>query len=244
MYKFGQIRRNQISTFLTPLDYTTELEEQVSPLSEAVIFNEFVINCSLPNVDSTRTKKKNYFLRIKIYRDPEEDELVTVILKKKNGTIEDRTQTLGTLKIEKRRSEVAPLEYAIFDIVIPPNAEYDQILFKLNRTLIDYNIINMIDEEDPTSTETYGRILRTEIPLFAEINNVIDDLNPAIGNKGRLKQIGVQSAPGLQMCIDGEQVRVGRSGIYEINNGVNVQFLGFIIEPDNDGKYFLLDYQY
>jgi hypothetical protein len=166
---------------------------------------------------------------------------VTVILQKQDGTIEDRTQNLGTLKIEKRDSEVAPLEYATFDIVIPPNAEYNQIWFKLNRTLTDYNVVNMDDE---TNKETNGRILRAEIVLFAEINNVIDVLNPAIENKGRLKQIGVQSAPGLQMCIDGEQIRVGRSGIYEINNGVNVQFLGFIIEPDNDGKYFLLDYQY
>lgn len=241
MYKFGQIRRNQIETFLTPMQYETVLEEQTSSLSEAVIFNELMLNCALANVDSTKTKKRNYFLRIKFYRDPHEDQLVTVILQKQDGTIEDRTQNLGTLKIEKRDSEVAPLEYATFDIVIPPNAEYNQIWFKLNRTLTDYNVVNVDDE---TNKETNGRILRAEIVLFAEINNVIDVLNPAIENKGRLKQIGVQSAPGLQMCIDGEQIRVGRSGIYEINNGVNVQFLGFIIEPDNDGKYFLLDYQY
>lgn len=241
MYKFGQIRRNQIETFLTPMQFETVLEEQTSSLSEAVIFNELMLNCTLANVDSTKTKKRNYFLRIKIYRDPHEDQLVTVILQKQDGTIEDRTQNLGTLKIEKRDSEVAPLEYATFDIVIPPNAEYNQIWFKLNRTLTDYNVVNVDDE---TNKETNGRILRAEIVLFAEINNVIDVLNPAIENKGRLKQIGVQSAPGLQMCIDGEQIRVGRSGIYEINNGVNVQFLGFIIEPDNDGKYFLLDYQY
>mgnify|MGYP003502317925 CR=1 FL=1 len=110
--------------------------------------------------------------------------------------------------------------------------------------LSEIPIITLSTIYDETNKETNGRILRAEIVLFAEINNVIDVLNPAIENKGRLKQIGVQSAPGLQMCIDGEQIRVGRSGIYEINNGVNVQFLGFIIEPDNDGKYFLLDYQY
>lgn len=68
-------------------------------------------------------------------------------------------------------------------------------------------------------------------------------MNPSIGNAGRLKQIGVQSAPGLPMCIDGEQVRVGRSGIYEINHGITIRFLGFIVQP-NDDKYFLLDYQY
>ena len=45
------------------------------------------------------------------------------------------------------------------------------------------------------------------------------------------------------MSIDGEAVRVGRSGIYEINNGISVSFIGFIVEPD-DNKYFILDYQY
>ena len=45
------------------------------------------------------------------------------------------------------------------------------------------------------------------------------------------------------MCIDGEQIRIGRSGLYEINNGVVISFLGFIVAED-DNKYFILDYQY
>lgn len=239
MYKFGQIRRNQIETFLTPIPFELKYEEQPSVLSEAIVFNEVMLNCNLSNVDSTKTKKRNYFLRVKMYRDPIEEMLITIILQKQDGTEEDKTQNLGTVKVAKGKGENAPLEFDIFDIVIPPNAEYDQIWFKVNRTLTDYQMSN-------TDGKTAGKILRinTEELLLAEINNVIDVLNPAIENKGRLKQIGVQSAPGLQMCIDGEQIRVGRSGIYEINNGVNVQFLGFIIEPDNDGKYFLLDYQY
>ena len=45
------------------------------------------------------------------------------------------------------------------------------------------------------------------------------------------------------MSIEGELIRVGRSGIYEINNGVSIKYIGFIVEP-NDNKYFVLDYQY
>ena len=45
------------------------------------------------------------------------------------------------------------------------------------------------------------------------------------------------------MCINGEEIKVGRSGLYEILNGYKISFIGFIVEPD-DNKYFILDYQY
>jgi len=45
------------------------------------------------------------------------------------------------------------------------------------------------------------------------------------------------------MCINGEEIRIGPSGIYEIKNGYTVNFIGFAILP-NDNNYFILDYQY
>ncbi|MGN0992861.1 MAG: hypothetical protein ACI4PE_02975 [Bacilli bacterium] len=112
---------------------------------------------------------------------------------------------------------------------------YNRIEFTLNRIVDDYNTVN--------SDGTYGRIVKLEIDRLEEINNVIDILNSSIDNKGQLKQIGVQGPPGLQMCIDGEEIKIGRSGLYEINNGVVINFIGFVVTPD-DNKYFILDYQY
>ena len=43
------------------------------------------------------------------------------------------------------------------------------------------------------------------------------------------------------MCINGEMSRVGRSGIYEINHGIDITFVGFMPEEDD---HFLMDYQY
>ena len=97
-----------------------------------------------------------------------------------------------------------------------------------------YNIIN--------ADGTYGRICNIYIDRLDEVYNVINYLNPLI-NKSSLLQIGVQSAPGLLMCINGEEIKVGRSGLYEILNGYKISFIGFIVEPD-DNKYFILDYQY
>ena len=59
----------------------------------------------------------------------------------------------------------------------------------------------------------------------------------------RLKRIGVQGTPGLIMCINGEQIQIGKSGIFEINIDYTVSYFGVVIEKDSD-KIFLLDYQY
>ena len=50
------------------------------------------------------------------------------------------------------------------------------------------------------------------------------------------------------MCINGEEIRIGRTGIYELNNGITVQYIGFIVKESDftqDGKdYFIMDFQY
>ena len=102
-----------------------------------------------------------------------------------------------------------------------------------------------LDENDQEIINEFiidGRICKIEVIRLDEIYNVIDYLTTII-NKSALLQIGVQSAPGLLMCINGEEIRVGRSGLYEILNGYKVTFIGFIVEP-NDNKHFMLDYQY
>ena len=46
------------------------------------------------------------------------------------------------------------------------------------------------------------------------------------------------------MCINGEEIRIGRTGIYELNNGITVQYIGFIVKESDftqDGKdYFII----
>lgn len=234
MYKFGQLRRTQIESYLTPLTYTFKDIETKSALSQGITFIDKAIvltgNNILQSVDKTGTVIKSYYMQIKVFKEEESEQLLTIKLINTNKT-KDNEQTLETITIEQGKKN----DFATFEIIIPPNQSYNQIQFVLNRVLIDYNNEN----EDGT----YGRKVNMEILKLKEIYNIIDFLNPAIENTGRLKQIGVQSAPGLLMSIEGEAVRVGRSGIYEINNGVSVSFIGFIVEPD-DNKYFILDYQY
>ena len=234
MYNFGQFRRTQLDSYMTALTYNfTDLRTQ-SPLFKGVVFMDKVISLSdkniLQSVDSTGTVIKSYYMRFKVYKKENSEQLITIKLVNTNKT-KDNEQVLKTVTIEAGLEN----DYSTFDLVIPPNSTYNNIQFILNRVAEDYNLVD--------KDNIYGRRMDIEIDSLKEIYNVIEFLNSSIDNKGRLKQIGVQSAPGLMMSIEGELIRVGRSGIYEINNGISINYIGFIVEP-GDNKYFVLDYQY
>lgn len=234
-YKFGQFRATQVSNYLKTLKYKLQDNLTTAPFSQAIQFKDKVIELNgtgniLESTDNTRTKSRSYFIQYKIYKQVDNEQIIDVKLTNTNKQ-SDNIQELKTIRVPQGN----PTEFVTFDLVISPNSTYNQINFILNRISKDYSIEN--------SDGTYGRDINMEINHFDEIINIIDTyLSSEIENKKILKQIGIQGPPGMVMCIDGEEIRIGRSGIYEINNGINISFLGFIIH-DND-KYFILDYQY
>ena len=231
-YKFGQFRSSQSNSYMRLLDYTFDDKRVESSLSKGTVFLDKAIELSGDNQLQKRSpqgKLRNFFLRFKVYKSTESQ--VFDIILRNTSLVKDNSQTIGTIQVEIGDEK----DFSVFDFVISPNENrvFNQIHFELQRVLKDF------ETERPDGT--YGRIPKIEIEILSEINNLIDILNPSIDNKGVLKQIGVQSAPGLVMCINGEQIKVGRSGLYEIKNGIEVNFIGFVVE---DGRYFILDYQY
>lgn len=229
-FQFGQFRRSQLDSFLTPLKYKLEKAKIKSTISTAVTFVDNVISLTdaLKPTEQDGIRAKNYYIRFRIYKKANPQTIIIKLINTNKQT--DNIQNLRTIIVDAGRET----EYNTYEIVIPPNNNYNQIKFELQRELEDYNKKN--------SDGTYGRICKIEVIRLDEIYNVIDYLTTII-NKSALLQIGVQSAPGLLMCINGEEIRVGRSGLYEILNGYKVTFIGFIVEP-NDNKHFMLDYQY
>ena len=229
-FQFGQFRRSQLDSFLTPLKYKIEQAKIKSTISTEVTFVDNVISLTdaLKPTEQDGIRAKNYYIRFRIYKKANPQTLIIKLINTNKQT--DNIQNLRTIIVDAGRET----EYNTYEIVIPPNNNYNQIKFELQRELEDYNKKN--------SDGTYGRICKIEVMRLDEIYNVIDYLTTII-NKSALLQIGVQSAPGLLMCINGEEIRVGRSGLYEILNGYKVTFIGFIVEP-NDNKHFMLDYQY
>ena len=232
-YKFGQFRKSQLPSYLTPLEYNLNDLRVESNLSKGIYFIDKSIDLEGENILQALTsdgKQRSYYIRFKIFKlDTEQKITIKLVNTEKE---EDNIQIVENITI----SSGDEMDYDTFELVISPsdNHTYNQIYFELNRELIDYNILK--------PDGTYGREMNISIDRLDEIYNVINYLSSSIDNKNLLKQIGVQGPPGLLMSINGEAIRIGRSGIYEINNGINTTFIGFIVE--NNEKYFILDYQY
>lgn len=143
-------------------------------------------------------------------------------------TIEDYTVPAGTGS-------------TTFDIVFTPNSTYNLIVFVLARTTEDYNVIENLQ---------HGRIMDitvNENNIYL-MTNIIDTLASTYGLT-ELIRIGVQGPTGLMMSINGEQIKVGKTGIYELNDvNIKITYLGFALKENvlNIDGYdnFILDFEY
>jgi len=94
-------------------------------------------------------------------------------------------------------------EWVSIECVFHPIVSFDTILFQLQRTIEDYRIF-----------ARYPKIVYQQLGI---INNIIPD---KVGTERPLLKIGVQSRPGLVMCINGEEIHTSRSGVFEVRNGI------------------------
>lgn len=86
------------------------------------------------------------------------------------------------------------------ELIFKPRNAFDMIVFELKRERVDYG-------DNP------------RIPLIAFVElSIIKNVNPVKPTK--LSKIGVQSHPDLLMCINGEEMHMPRSGIFELRDGV------------------------
>lgn len=80
------------------------------------------------------------------------------------------------------------------------------------------------------------------------MKNIIDALSSTYGLTQFIR-IGVQGPTGLMMSINGEQIKVGKTGIYELNDtNIKITYLGFVLKENvlNVDGYdnFILDFEY
>ena len=126
---------------------------------------------------------------------------------------------------------------AILDFIFTPLREgLNKIVLEMTRTSDDYNIQYTADD----GVTMYGRVLPIDKMSFTlkEVKNIIPSLK--IGTN-QLSKISVQSHPGLLMCINGEQIKVGPSRLYELET-IPIKSLGFVAQGYEDN--FILDYKY
>lgn len=137
----------------------------------------------------------------------------------------------------------APANIGLYFELIPTLYDYQHPTGKESRT---YWIWEGSPKKDDDSSEDYNPLLAEHagvdtIGEFCRITNMIT------GNQ-TWNKIGVQTRPGVLLVVNRQPIRVGRSGIYEIYNGINIFQLA-IITPGASTDYtkmdnFIIDYAY
>ncbi len=229
-YQIGQLRKNQISSYSTEVSYKTDLI--INSSSSIDFYDPDVVINNGGQVSSIYA----YYLRFRVKQRADSVQDFIIKLKNSTGISEEDYQSVRTLSVKSGLND-----YTTFELIFNPNKNYNQIVFELKRTTLDFSI---------SSQGRSGRIMEIEILDFYIVNNIITSyLQSYYSDLQQLKKIGIQGPPGLMFTIDGEEIRLGKTGIYELyNDKIQISYLGFIIKesvqtPDGE-DFFILDFKY
>ena len=171
----------------------------------------------LPN-EGTYNVGEHYYLRFSVVSiDTQQD--FTVYLQTKGNKDVDNRQRLSSFTVPANTGKTY-----YFDLIVTPDSAGDELVFTLKRIRDDYLI-------------TGGRRLTIKVLLFQKMKEIMDIIGAT-----QLTKFAVQSAPGLLMCINGEEIHIGRTGIYElIFEDIVISSVCFALQ---EGNKFVIDYQY
>lgn len=126
--------------------------------------------------------------------------------------------------------------YGYAELVFRPvESGFSRIVLEMVRTAEDYNI-----QQDADDGTVFGRrvtLADFDYTLYS-LANIVDDINP----DGSLTRIGVWGHSGLMMAVNGEEIRIGPSGYYELDNIIPITSLGIVAVDYTD--QFSVDYTY
>lgn len=216
------------SQYLSQVNMTIEDIQTPSPLlrdEEYFKDKSFLINNSF-------NFQNNYYVKLQIKRTLVYDQNFQIILKNDNETTAQ--QFIKNFFVPKLEEDEEINKTVVVELVFNPIINFDRLILKLTRITNDYALAN-------DTNGWMGRVIELGDCVCYTINNL---LNLSFFNGiSELIKIGIQGSSGLLMCINGEEIRVGPSGIYQIKNGYKITFIGFVL-IDGSNDYFLLDYQY
>lgn len=169
------------------------------------------------SIDGNFQEKQNYYFNCEIVTFETSEQIFNIKLLNKADP--SKQQYIKTITIPKGTSIKIPI-----DFIFSPIISFDTIVFELQRIESDF------------TTPREAQITIKEISL---IKNIIPLLNTT-----NLIKIGIQGTPGTKMCINNEEILIGRTGIYEIKNGiVTIDFFSVVAEGEHIPT-FTLDYIY
>ena len=230
MYHIGQFRRPQLDSYSTPLSMELGRQQTESVLSGDILFYNACGNLSGDNIMNSQNC---YYLRFGVKQRSDSEQAFYLKIRNVSET-EDNEQLIDEFKVASGTGTV------YFEAILSPNATYNQVLWELQRTALDYNMLNA----DGTS----GRVMDVVDYTYTRLIDVLATLKSTYPDMEYLTKIGIQGPPSLLMCINREQIRIGKTGIYEINNGIKITSISFVPKTStlsSDGlDYFIMDFEY
>lgn len=157
-----------------------------------------------------------YYLHVKIRRDENPMSFGIKLMhqdSKEQKETDNNYQFLKTISIAAADDTTNPLpEYDLEFLFVPLNSDFNAILFELDRDIT----------LDGNRDKGYRKPKIAYVEL-SQVNNQIGTGGFTEGNP--IIKLGVQSRPRFLMCINGEEIRTGLSGVYELkNNGLSINF--------------------
>lgn len=228
-YNIGQFRRNQLSSYEDKIQVTRENSGAVGvqaitiQTQEGLSFKETALV-----LKNSLKKGENYYFSFYTSADNSDPGAFIVYLS------------------DSKNEATQPIKYfdvgagTFCEMVFTPNdINYNKLVFKkVTKTSANDRVyINEVREGNSTFA------IYINIELW-QLKNIIPLLDVSY-----IKKLGVQGPPGLMFSMNGEEIHVGKSGIYEVS-GLNINTLSFVIKnrspiPYEDGKdYFIMDYLY
>ena len=125
------------------------------------------------------------------------------------------SQFIKTITVKEGAGREATIQNPNTDFVdvegiITPIVPFDGIMFELQRTEKDLIIS---DPSQPT-------VVTGRVPVigYIEVSKVVNNI-PSTPHS-EIAKLGVQSRPGLMMCINKEEIHIPKSGIFELRDGI------------------------
>lgn len=246
-YRIGQIRKSNSGSYLNDLAWS-----QTSIVTAGYAnkqFNDYAIQLSSGDFNANNT----YYLRFTLNRidsldtrfvdyamtrdanDPRQM-IIKLELFKNNGVDTQGEYQLGTYQVIETSVRIDPYiqgensPQASFETIFTPNDTYTYLGFVLSRTQYDY--LGSSPRDD-----IRGNIDFSTNGDICTVNNILP--------RESVDKIGIQSRPGSLICVNREAMRIGRSGTFEINNGVPITFVGFVAPNGSSATNvdkFIFDY--
>lgn len=236
-YKIGQLIKNEGVNYLEEAividkDILNSYENSVIlPGDSSISFTDCIIKPANSNAFiASETYYLSFYVNRMTIKDSDNNDIPVsfsfdINLKKEN--VETGTghfyQYIRTINIEQGIKE----NKAFVNIIFTPNDTYESIVLTVLRTQSD-----LIDGRKK-------QMILSDVNLQKIVN--LQDGNNLPKN---IEKIGIQAPSGLLFTINGEEMIIGRTGIYELyNKDIPITYLGFVTKP-NDDNFFIIDYQY